>query len=79
MGDIKYLGEQKDDNTLVPPSRLMEMVQEEIDRAPVKGLHVIIIREDDDGLHTETFRCGLDRYIEEAIIARTYFKCVQRP
>ena len=76
-----YIGEFSGDNVNVTPTQLLEMIQEECDRedsaTKVQGLFAVVVREAEDGtLHLENFRCGLPKFVEVAVVSRTWQRIV---
>ena len=71
---ISYLGEVTGDNMQVAPGQLLDMVRKDIAEDSVKGLFIIAVREDDTDLLLEYYRCQLPKFVEVAVLARTFWK-----
>lgn len=80
---VDYIGERTGDNMQVTPLQLLDMIREEIERGddpvegPIKGMLAIIVREDEQGtLHMDRFRCQLPKFVEIAVISRTWQRTI---
>ncbi len=74
---LHYIGEYTGDNMQVTPIQLLDMLRDDIaDRTntnPVMGVFAVVVREESDGtLQLDNFRCGLPKFVEVAVISRTW-------
>jgi hypothetical protein len=71
MGTVVRLGERKEDNSIITPLQLLDIVKEEIEsgEAPVTGLLIIGVSSEVDGDNLYTYRCRLDIDKEQSILA----------
>jgi hypothetical protein len=79
MSRVTYLGEVTGDNMQVTPDQLLDMIRADLDGGehPIKGLFAVVVREAPDGtLHLDNYRCQLPKFVEVAVITRTFFRIV---
>lgn len=74
-----YMGEITGNNLQVSPVQLIDMIQRDIESGsineglPIKGMFVVLVSEDEDGvLHLDNYRCGLPKFVEIAVMHRTF-------
>ena len=74
---IEYLGERTGDNMQITPEQLLDMIRRDVangeHEGTVKGLFAVVVSEAEDGtLHLDNYRCGLPKFVEVAVISRTW-------
>ena len=78
MKRVAYIGETTGDNLQVAPNQLLDMIGDSIANdpgPPVLGILTIVVREKPDGtLDLTTFRCGLPKFVEVAVVTRNYLR-----
>ena len=86
---VVYLGEVTGDNLQISIPQLLEMIErhyKELESRydgfanghprPVGMFAVVIAEKEDGGLELENFRCGLPKFVEVAVITRTFLRTV---